>query len=109
MHLQGEPESDKKATFDYQKIRTYVSALTSWDNAWKHFFRSHRITPILVNYEELALEFPLEIERVLRKLDLIVNESVAIGLPENRRAADGLSMQWIERFRAMERTASRKV
>lgn len=86
--------------FDFDKIRTYLSALTSYDNSWKHFFSSNGIQPLTISYEDLSLDYTKSIKAAL---DFIggVDGPVVIRPTVFEKLADAQSAEWVQRYRRM--------
>lgn len=90
--------------FDYGKIRSYWSALRSFENGWEHFFEEHRLTPLVIYYEDLAKGYESSIRQSLVFLGL-GDGNVSIAPPRHEKAADEQSLLWVERFRSMQASA----
>jgi LPS sulfotransferase NodH len=100
VHMHGSNETDlkKDIEFDYTAIRTYWSAIRSSDSSWQYYFSESRQTPLVVWYEDLAVQYAETIKRTLAFLKLN-STSLVIAPPRHRKAADTQSLEWIKRFK----------
>ena len=87
--------------FDYARIRTYWTALRSYDNGWTNFFAAGGLNPLVVYYEDLCSDYEGSIRKALHFMGLSQHDT-HIGAPRFEKAADTLSFEWIEKFKAMQ-------
>lgn len=98
----GEANQSKLPTpleYNFERIRTYLSALRSQDNAWKYYFRSNNIEPLIVDYDELTSNYAGSIKCVLEFLGLL-DDSLVTGAPLLSKLADETSIDFRRRFDA---------
>ena len=100
------PADQEWLGFDYDKILFYLSALTSFDNGWAHYFSSNRLAPLILWYEDLSTAYSSSVRAALGFLGLSV---AGTRIEESRyeRTANAQSLQWVERFKSMQ-SAARK-
>jgi LPS sulfotransferase NodH/Tfp pilus assembly protein PilF len=97
----------KEPVFDFQNIDEYFKLQEAYDRQWQEFFAQNRITPLILDYEDLASNYLESVYKVLTFLDLPTN--VPIRRPRLARQANAASRDWKERYHAMsleERAAS---
>jgi len=88
--------AEKALQFDYKTIRRLLSALTSFDNSWDTFFRTHDIVPLCVRYEDLANDYERTIRATLEALGITHSDPIAP--PRSARQADSISEDWTRQF-----------
>jgi trehalose 2-sulfotransferase len=102
--LADEPEQvlTNEIVFDFKAIKTYWSALRSFDNGWNYFFSSNRVDHFTVDYEDLTANYAPTVRAVLRYLKL--NDAmISIGAPLHRKQSNQQSREWTEKFRDLLR------
>ena len=96
---EAEPESDRRdATYDYEALQFLLRELHRWDAQWEDWFHATGREPIRVIYEEFATTRAATVGRVLDGLGIDPPEPDGASGPMKRQA-DGLSKDWVERFR----------
>lgn len=83
--------------FDYGKIRYLFSAITSFENAWKSYFSSAGVKPLVLEYEDLSEDYVGTVRAVLEFLRLDADRA-PVASPRNPKYADARSLAWIEEF-----------
>ena len=86
--------------FDYGMIRYLLTALTSFENAWRSFFSSSGVTPLVLYYEDFSTNYASSIRSVLDFLQLDAG-GVDIARPTREKYADARSLEWIEQFKQL--------
>jgi trehalose 2-sulfotransferase len=83
--------------FDYNKIKTYFTALRSFDNGWKNYFITNGLSPMVVIYEDLVSNYR---ENMLSVLEFLGLDPGGLSISESRyeKIADEQSVKWIEMF-----------
>jgi trehalose 2-sulfotransferase len=89
-------EETPRAVYDYRAIEHLLNALHRWDARWEDWFHATGREPIRVIYEEFATTRAATIGRVLDALGVDPPE----GQKSMKRQSDGLSKDWVARFRA---------
>lgn len=89
----------KEAAFDYDHIGVFVRANEAYDRQWQDYFAANAITPLVLDYEDLATRYVDTVYKVLAFLDLPTN--VAVRRPRLEKQADERSREWMERYRTM--------
>lgn len=97
---QEEPKPpEQQPRFDFDEIRKLVQTIEEHNSAWRAWFASVGIQPHMVRYEDLDAD-PVGVAReVLDFLGLKLPSGCQIKT-RNRRLADELNAQWIDRYRA---------
>ena len=85
--------------FDFDEVDRYVKAVNEHNAAWREWFASSTITPLVVFYEGLVADMPRTTATVLRFLGLEVPVGHEV-VPSTRRQADAVNRQWVERYRS---------
>lgn len=85
------------AEYDYRAIEYLLNQLHRWDARWEDWFHATGREPIRVIYEEFANTRAATIGRVLDALGVDPPEPEGQSM---KRQADGLSRDWVTRFRA---------
>lgn len=101
-HWRGGMENElgqvPSAEYDYAAIHHLVEELHRWDARWEDWFHATGREPIRVIYEEFAGSRAATVGRVLDELGIDPPEPEGKGGPM-RRQADGLSQDWVSRYR----------
>jgi LPS sulfotransferase NodH len=98
---QGSAGERTELVFDYARIRTYWTALRSYDNGWSNFFAAGGLSPLVVYYEDLCIDYYGSIRTALQFMGLSQQET-HIEAPRSEKAADTLSLEWIAKFKALQ-------
>lgn len=96
----------RQAVYDEHALRRRLRAIGRQISGWAEFFEAHRIVPLTVWYEDLVADPDTTLASVLDHIDPPGYDSLAPGLdvrdvgrPRPERQADGVSAEWIARFR----------
>ena len=84
-------------SYDFAAIRGFVGAARAENAGWERWFSTQGITPLKVDYEDLAADPAGVAGRVLDHLGLTAAHRLTA---PNRRMADATSALWAARFRA---------
>jgi LPS sulfotransferase NodH len=98
---QDRPEPQREPRFDFDLIHERVCVIEAHNAAWREWFAGAGIQPYLVHYEELDAT-PVPVTRGVvgfLGLDLPPGREIVV---RHQRLADGLSAQWIGRYRLQE-------
>lgn len=61
---------DKKAKFNFKDIKKRVDNISSQETNWKNYFDENNIEPLVLDYDNLELNYEISIKKVLNFLDL---------------------------------------
>jgi trehalose 2-sulfotransferase len=89
----GEPH------FDRRQIAGLIATINDHNAAWRRWFRSLAIRPLVVTYEDLVADMVGVTRSILDFLGLPLSDDRMIA-PHHHRQADALNDQWITRYRA---------
>jgi LPS sulfotransferase NodH len=94
------PPQEKQASlrFDFKEIQSFKLWLEHNERRWAAFFKSSRLAPLEVHYEELDADYAGTVRKVLQWLELPQAEQVAIPPPRLRRQSDERAEQWAARY-----------
>lgn len=95
----GEPR------FDASGIESRLRRIDAHNAAWRRWFAANRIEPLPMTYERLAADPTAEARRILEFVGVEVPADFA-AVPKTSVHADAVNREWIERYRALERTSS---
>jgi trehalose 2-sulfotransferase len=84
--------------YDADRIADLIGELERDDASWSAFFAANGITPVQIEYEALAAEPNLQVQKILWGLNLPAKLTQAIKAG-TAKMADAESSAWIERFR----------
>lgn len=98
---EGQRQADEaKLAYDFQAIDSLVERLEDEERQWRKIFQLGRIRPLTINYEDIASDYPGEVERALRHIG-VWNRKCEIRKPErNRKLADATTAEWHRRYSA---------
>jgi outer membrane protein assembly factor BamB/LPS sulfotransferase NodH len=91
---------DKQLEFDFAKIQRAIATLRDGDWQWNAYFQRHRITPLMITYEDMVVNFEATVRGVLQYLGIERRDGV-IAEPDLERQADDRSHDWEERYREL--------
>ena len=96
--------ADASPDVDYDHVEYLEGVLTRHEEEWTRFFAISGITPLLVTYEELCVNYQGVIRRVLRDTGANVPRRIRIDPPPmekqaNHRATDRIVHEYISRQR----------
>lgn len=83
--------------YDFNRIQDYVREAEGHNAAWIEWFTKNDIEPLTIEYEELSADPVKETMRILNYLELSLPANITLSAG-NKRMADALSQDWIERF-----------
>ena len=93
-HGTNEPEFDPNTIFKLEHF------LTSNDTAWRSFFDTQHIAPLVIEYETLASDYEGTIRAVLKWLGAWQAQANAIAPPRLKRQWNARSDDWLARYDA---------
>lgn len=96
----ADPDVDARAEYNFGGIAHLEAILENQERQWKKWFAEAGVTPLEVDFSELAADTSGQIARVLTALGLDPNLAPP---PALERQGNDRSNDWIERYRA-ERT-----
>jgi LPS sulfotransferase NodH len=85
-------------TYDAERIRHQIEQFAAWERDWTAWFDRERIEPLRLTYEDLSSDPQGTLARVLDELGL-ERGAARRAVPGVAKLADGLSRDWVERFR----------
>jgi trehalose 2-sulfotransferase len=89
----------KTPRFDVARFDRLRHKILDHERRWRQYFRQHGISPLTVEYEDVARDHAGETRRVLDYLQIPVPTDLAIGKPRLRKQSDGLSETWARQYR----------
>jgi LPS sulfotransferase NodH len=102
----GATDHKQKASleFNYDRIKTYWSALRSFDNGWRFFFEANKINPLTIYYEDVCKDYSGSVVTALEFLKLSPPNGFN---PKSQflKIANNESRQWAEKFRMLQSRA----
>jgi LPS sulfotransferase NodH len=83
-------------------IRWSANHLGAQRQGWQTFFEQHKLTPLNVDYDELAADPAGMAQQVIAHANVPHTPVTQVTLPRVERQADGTNTAWAERFRREE-------
>jgi len=99
--------ADRELVFDFDQIHASVQRLEQADWNWDAYFRSYRLRPLMLFYEEFVTHYEMTVQGVLKFLGL-PHEDAAIPPPKLERQADERSREWETLYREMSARAKKE-
>lgn len=84
--------------FDRDSIEHFVRLLSDQEVRWQEWFDRHDIEPIVVTYDELVVDRPATIGRVLERLGIDPSAAAQMGSPRVERQADASTDRYVEMY-----------
>jgi trehalose 2-sulfotransferase len=94
----GEPRPNQME-YSFEAIDRLVKSMEWTEEAWKTFFCTFDLNPLVVVYEHFAQEYDETTGRVLDYLEIDLPKQFKIAEPHMQRQADAVSEEWVERYR----------
>jgi LPS sulfotransferase NodH len=92
------PGSTSPIEFDSRAIRQLEDTLVSNDDAWRQYFRTNNIDVLVVDYEDLAIDYAGNVSRILQWLGIQGPKHIAIPPPRLKRQSDAKTERWLARY-----------
>jgi LPS sulfotransferase NodH len=89
---------DRELPFDFDGIAVHMQRIEEVDRKWISYFRSYRISALMLFYEDFVANYEETVRGVLKFLGLSY-EDVIVSPPKLERQADARSQEWEERYR----------
>ncbi len=86
--------------FDPDAIASFHALLEQYERSWQAFFQSNQLTPLVIEYDDLAADYAGTIQKVLQWLGIPDAQRTAIIAPRLRRQSDARSDEWAARYTA---------
>lgn len=85
-------------------IRWSLNHLGAQRQGWQAFFEQHKLTPLTVDYHQLAADPAGTAQQVIAQANVPQAPVTPVTLPMVERQGDGTNAAWVERFRREEGT-----
>ena len=95
------PQRVDDVEFDPGAIASFHALLEQYERSWQAFFQSNQVTPLVIEYEDLAADHAGTIHNVLQWLGIPDAQRAAIPAPRLRRQSDARSDEWAARYTAL--------
>ncbi len=92
------PGSARPVDFDSSAIRHLELTLENNDNAWRQYFRTNDIDALVIDYEELVVDYAANVSRVLQWLGIPSAKHIPIPAPRLKRQSDAVTERWLARY-----------
>jgi trehalose 2-sulfotransferase len=99
----GFHDSGPRPRYDRQEIARCQRQLQSQETAWRLFFETNDIQPMLVHYEDLDGDYEGTARAVLRYLGISPPRPLFFGGRRHLRQSDAITERWIRRFQKQAR------
>jgi LPS sulfotransferase NodH len=87
---------DQTLEFDFDEIDRTVRLVERFDWQWEEYFRSHRLTPLMLVYEEFVKTYDPTVRGVLKYLGLPY-EDAKVAAPALEKQSDVRAAEWEDR------------
>jgi trehalose 2-sulfotransferase len=106
---EGTKGNDKagEPIFDPNVIANLERTLIENDRKWEAYFRDSGIAPLVVSYEDLALDYSGVIVRILEWLGVRGADAASVRPSRFRRQSSRRNEEWLARYRAFKADAGR--
>jgi LPS sulfotransferase NodH len=88
---------DRALEFDFDRIDRQVAAVRESDWRWDDYFWRHRVTPLMVVYEDMIANLDVTVRGILQFIG-VPDEGIVVAQPELERQADARSLEWEQRY-----------
>lgn len=92
----------RELEFDFGAIARLERLLVENDAGWEQYFRSARVVPHIIYYEDFSVNYERTIRELLSYLEIPGGEQVPITPPRLKKQADESSDEWAMRYVAMK-------
>ncbi len=98
----GEPTPDA-LEYSFHAIDQLVKSMEWTEAAWRRFFCTYDLKPLVVIYEDFVQKYDETTRRVLEYLEIDLPKQFKIAEPRMQRQANTVNEEWVERYR-MQKT-----
>lgn len=91
---------DGSVSLDFERVHRLHQILLSQHSIWAGYFEALGITPIVVEYENLAGSYAATVAEVLRRLGIAGSGAARIPSPRLRKMAGDASNEWASAYRS---------
>ncbi len=92
------PVLEKELTFNYDAINNLKQVIIAHDVAWEKYFEMCQVKPLVIVYEELALDYEETAREVLRYLGIPVPLNLEFAARKMKRQSDALTKTWVQAY-----------
>ncbi len=92
---------DRALAFDFAAIDRCFVMLREYDWQWNNYFRSHRLAPLMIAYEDLVANLDLTVRGILQFLG-VAHAGITVPEPVTERQADERSLEWERKYREIK-------
>lgn len=94
----GQGPASHRPVFDFQAIDNLLQSIVQHEAEMQHYFVNHRIQPLAVYYEELAINYKEAAFQALDYLHVPYSSSLLFPEPTLQKQADAQSEEWVQRY-----------
>ena len=103
----SERRSLREAEFDAALIAHCLLSIQRAEERWSAFFQQNAIAPLEITYEKLCHDYSGTVREVLEFLRIRPRRGFVLGPPRTMRQADGLTEEWVTRYRELKSSTLR--
>jgi len=96
--LASKVPEDVGPDFDPNRIARTEEVLKANDATWQAYFDENNITPLVIQYEDLASNYVDTVRTVLRWLGIPNAEAIAVSPSRLRRQSNARNEEWVARY-----------
>jgi LPS sulfotransferase NodH len=90
---------EARCDFNFDIIDSFMSTIEGWSDSWDVFFKSKRISPMEIFYEEMIFDFGGTIKRLLDYLGLDYSKKEIPSAPRfEKQSDDEITDEWVDLF-----------
>ncbi|HEY9290410.1 MAG TPA: Stf0 family sulfotransferase [Microlunatus sp.] len=93
--------------FDADQIDELLQTIEEHNAAWRQWFAAAGVQPLMISYEDLIADPDGTIRGLLDQLGIDAGPGIVITAPD-RRQADAVNAEWVQRYRALGRPTGRR-
>src|SRR5687767_8723340 len=91
---------ERPEVFRREQIDRMMAGIAERERRWESWFAERGAEPLRITYEELVARPDETVEAVLDHIGVENPTGAQVGAPTLRRQADGLTEEWVRRYRA---------
>ena len=101
------PQKMEELKFKPDVIRAFIAQTAVHETAWLQFFKTNKITPFIVVYEDFVQSYEETTKSILRYLEIPYPKGLKFEARQLKQQADALTDEWVQKYLAMHQASEK--